>query len=284
MHLGFIGLGHLGRAIAGRLLERGHTLTVWNRTASRCEELEAERASSPAEVAQRCAIIFLCLFDSNAVDDVLSREDGILYGDLHDKVIVDLSTNHFRDAEWFHGLCASKGGHYFEAPVLGSVIPASQGTLTVLAGGSREVYLRLESLLLDIGNNLFHFEQPGLATRMKLVNNLVLGGFMAVLAEAFALGQAAGVDRDTVLEVLSAGAGNSAVLAAKRDMLAGDDFSAHFTAALMHKDLHFVQDLAYEVKQPICTGAAIKELYSRCFQEGLELEDFSTVYKLFRKI
>jgi 3-hydroxyisobutyrate dehydrogenase len=118
---------------------------------------------------------------------------------------------------------------------------------------------------------------------MKLINNLVLAGFMATIAEALSLGEDSGIAKKDVLDILSAGAGNSLVLNAKKGKLLEEDFSAHFSNALMYKDLHLIQDLAYEQKKTLFTGAVIKELYARTFEEGMDREDFSAIYKLFKK-
>jgi 3-hydroxyisobutyrate dehydrogenase len=283
MHLGFIGLGHLGKAIAGRLLECGHTLTVWNRTPSRADDMQAEIVSSPRAVADKADITFLCLFDSHAVHTVLSQKDGLLSGDISGKIIVDVSTNHFREVPVFHELCEKAGGMYLEAPVLGSIVPAAQGALTVLISGNTAGYEKVKPVLENIGKHLFYLQKPGLATKMKLINNLALGSFMATIAEALSIGETAGIKKEEILEILSVGGGNSLVLNAKRDKLLKEDFSTHFSSALIYKDLHCLQDLAYEQKQSLFTGAVIKELYARTFVEGIEQEDFSAIYKVFKK-
>jgi len=283
MRLAFIGLGHLGRAIAGRLLDCGYTLTVWNRSAGKAESLEAVVASSPCEAARDADIVCLCLFDSEAVRSVLTGEGGLLSGDLKGKVLVDHTTNHFRDVIAFHELCGQAGALYLEAPVLGSVVPAAQGTLTVLVSGREEGYRKAGPVLGHIGKHLFYLEEPGLATKMKLINNLALGAFMAVLAEALALAEKVGIAREQVLDILGAGGGQSLVLNAKRGKLLSGDFSTHFSNALIYKDLHCLQDLAYEQKQPLFTGAVAKELYARTFAAGISHLDFSSVFKIFRE-
>jgi len=283
MKLGFIGLGHLGRAVAGRLLDSGHTLTVWNRTPSKTKGINAEAVNTPRDVSQRADIIFLCLFDSTAVRSVLSGEDGILSNASAGKVIVDLTTNHFRDATDFHRLCSKTGYTYLESPVLGSVVPASQGTLTVLVSGEQASYEKALPVLETIGKHIFYLKEPGLATRMKLINNLVLGSFMATIAEALSLGEVVGIAKQDILEILSAGAGNSLVLNAKKQKLLDEDFSTHFSNALMYKDIQLVQELAFEQKKPLFTGAVTKELFARTFEEGMDQEDFSSIYRLFRK-
>lgn len=283
MQLGFIGLGRLGRAIVGRLVDCGHSLTVWNRTPSRAEGMGLNVAPSPSSVADRAEVVFMCLFDSAAVHDVLTREDGLLSGNVSGKIVVDLTTNHFRDVKTFYSLCDRVGCTYLESPVLGSVIPASKGLLTVLVSGDEAGFERVVPLLEKIGRHIFYLGEAGLATKMKLINNLTLGSFMATLAEALAMGERVGVGKEKVLDILSVGGGDSLVLRAKKGKLLQEDFSPHFSSALIYKDLHYLQDLAYEQKTPLFTGSVVKELYARTFEEGIDQEDFSAVYKLFRK-
>jgi 3-hydroxyisobutyrate dehydrogenase len=245
--------------------------------------MAVEVASSPAAAGEKTELIFLCLFDSRAVRNVLTGEGGLLSGDIAGKIIIDMTTNHFREVIGFHDLVSNAGGSYLEAPVLGSVGPASQGALTILVSGDQSGYETARPMLENIGSNLFFLGEPGLATRMKLINNLTLGSFMATLAEALAFGEEAGIGKKSVLEILSVGGGNSMVLNAKKGKLLSEDFSTHFSNALIYKDLHCLQDLAYELKKPLSTGATIKELFARTFEEGIEKEDFSAVYKLFKK-
>lgn len=285
MKLGFVGLGHLGKAIAGRLLDQGHELVVWNRSPDKAADLPATRvarAESPAAVARDCDVIFLCLFDSAAVRAVLDGDRGLLAGAVQGKRIIDLSTNHFRDVLDFHEQCRAAGVDYLESPVLGSVVPAQNGALTVVVSGDREAFDRSRSLYNDIGQHVFHFDTPAQATKMKLINNLTLGSFMATLAEALALGEDVGIDKGNVLEILGVGGGNSMVLNAKKAKLMDEDFAPHFTSALIHKDLHCLQDLAYERKRPLYTAALTKELYARTYAEGIDQQDFAGIYQLFK--
>ena len=104
MQLGFIGLGHLGSAIAGRLVSCGHTLTTWNRSDGKGESLQHTAVPFPKAVAEAADVIFLCLFDSKAVDDVLNGENGLLRGDLNGKTIIDLTTNHYRSTVSMHSV------------------------------------------------------------------------------------------------------------------------------------------------------------------------------------
>ena len=283
MQLGFIGLGHLGKAIAARLLQCGHQMTVWNRSPDKTAGEGWQVAASPREVADRVDLVFLCLFDSRAVKAVLTGPEGLLSGSAAGKCVIDLTTNHFGAVEEFHQLCRDAGVSYLEAPVLGSVAPAAQGALTVLVSGERQAYDRVQPVLADIGKHLFFLGNPGLAAKMKVINNLALGSFMATLAEALALAEDVGLARREVLEILDAGGGQSLVLTAKRTKLMEEDFSTHFSNALIYKDLDCLLDLASVQKKALFTGALTRELYARTFEAGIEQEDFSAIFKLFKR-
>jgi len=283
MHLGFIGFGHLGKAIAGRLLDCGHTMTAWNRTLSKIEDMDVEKTKTPISVLKKADIVFICVFDSRGVYSILTQEGGLLSDTISGKIIVDLSTNHFRDVVEFHKLCEKAGAVYLESPVLGSVVPASKGAVTILVSGDKAGYEKVKPVLEDIGKHIFYLEKPGVATKMKLINNLALGSFMATLAEALVMGEDIGLEKEVILEILSAGGGDSLVLNAKKQKLLDEDFSTHFSNALIYKDLHCLQDLAYEQKKTLFTGSVIKELFARTFEEGIDQEDFSAVYKIWKR-
>lgn len=283
MNLGFIGLGNLGKALAQRLVDCGHNLTVWNRTPERASDLAATLVTSPAEVAAVTDIIFLCLFDSQAVYNVLHGETGLLSAELAGKIIIDTTTNHFNAAGAFHMQCHDAGGTYLEAPVQGSVLPAKQGALTLLISGDADAYQRVKPVLEGLGPNLFYLKEPALATKMKLINNGVLASFMTALGEAVSLGEDIGLSRTEVIDILAVGGGNSMVLNAKRQKLLEQDYTPHFASATLCKDLHCLQDLAYQLRKPLFTLAQTKELYTQTLAKGLAEEDFSGVIRLFEK-
>jgi 3-hydroxyisobutyrate dehydrogenase len=283
MKVGFIGLGHLGKSMARRLVSEGVELAVWNRTREKAMDLAVPVAESPAELISGADLVFLNLFDSDAVADVLFGPEGLLAGDCRGKVIADTTTNHFDRVAEFYERAQACGAWYLETPVLGSVVPASQRALTVLVSGEKEAYETALPLLEKIGRIVVYLGEPALATKMKLINNLVLGSLMATLAEAIALGEAAGSDRETVVNILLAGAGNSGTLAAKREKLMKEDFSTHFSSSLIYKDLHYLQDLARVLRKPLFTGSVTKELYGLTRARGIDHVDFSVVYRVLKE-
>jgi 3-hydroxyisobutyrate dehydrogenase len=279
--IGFIGLGVLGSVIASRLDAAGYPLLIWNRTPEKAEPL-GEFASSPAEVVTRAQTVVLCLRDSEAVWAVTSGSSGIFAGDVAGRTIIDLSTNHVELATVLHGLAAKARGSYLEAPVLGSVIPATKGELTVLVSGEEETFTAARPLLEVIGSRLFYLGEPGLATKMKLACNLVLATTLAGLADAAAIAETCGIPRAQALEILGAGPGNGVVLASKREKVLLGDYSPHFSTALLYKDLHYLQDLARTLRRPLFTAGLVKELFALAFAHGLEEQDVCTIFPILR--
>jgi 3-hydroxyisobutyrate dehydrogenase len=152
----------------------------------------------------------------------------------------------------------------------------------VLVSGEEAAFEAARPLLEIIGSRLFFLGAPGQATKMKLACNLVLATTLAGLADAAAIAEASGIAREQALEILGAGPGNGAVLASKRDKVLQGDYSPHFSAALLYKDLHYLQDLARTQRRPLFTAAVVKELFALCFAHGLEDQDISVIFPILR--
>lgn len=283
MAIGFIGLGNLGTAITTRLSQLGETLVVYNRNIEKIRNLGYEIVSTPKEILQKCDVIFLCLFDSEAVKQILSGENGLLCENLKGKTIIDLTTNHYEDVLEFHKLVNDFEANYLENPVFGSVAPALKGELTVVSSGKTEVFEAVKPILEKIAKEIFHLPVPSSATKMKLINNLCLGSFMATLAECTALAESCEIPKAKALEILGVGGGQSLVLKAKTQKLIDEDFSPHFSNNAINKDLHLLQDFAYNLKLPLYSAAIPKELFSKMKMMGKGEEDFSSIYQLFKK-
>lgn len=282
MPIGFIGLGNLGRAICTRLTQMGEEVIVYNRTKSKVEGLGYEIVDSPKDLLKKCDVVFLCLFDSPAVDNILRAENGLLCDELKGKTIIDLSTNHYEDVLKFHEDVQNTGGKYLENPVFGSVAPALAGALTLVASGKEEVFNEVKPLLEKFGKEIFFLGKPSAASKMKLINNLCLGSFMATLAECTSLAEDCEIDKSKALEILGVGGGQSLVLKAKTQKLIEEDFSPHFSNDAINKDLHCLQDLAYSMNKPLYTATVPKELFSKMKMMGKGEEDFSSIYQLFK--
>ncbi|MDD3342125.1 MAG: NAD(P)-dependent oxidoreductase [Sulfurospirillaceae bacterium] len=281
MAIGFIGLGNLGSAIAKRLSDMGEEVYVWNRNEAKAKALGFPVAVSPKALVETCDTVLMCLFDSAGVRNVLCMNNGLLSANLKGKTIIDLSTNHFNDVLEFHTMIEAKAGSYLESPVFGSVVPASKGEVTIVASGREEVFQACKPLLEKFGLSIFHLKEPGMASKMKLINNLCLGSFMATIAECTSFGVACGIDKTQLLDILGVGGGKSLVLAAKTQKLINEDYSPHFSNKAINKDLHCLQDLAYSMKRPLYTASVVKELYSKMQMLGKGDEDLCSIYQLF---
>lgn len=282
MAIGFIGLGNLGQAIAKRLADTGEELKIYNRTKSKVENLGFEIVDSPKELVQQCDTVFMCLFESSAVENILEMEDGLLSANIEGKTIIDLTTNHFEEVLGFHKRVEEAGAEYLESPIFGSVAPALQGLVTIVTSGKKETYDSCKPLLEKIGKEIFYLKEPGQASKMKLINNLCLGSFMATLAECTALGDACDISREKLLEILGVGGGQSLVLKAKTQKLLEEDYSPHFSNNAIYKDLHTLQDLAYSLNQPLYTASVPKELFGKMKKDGKGEEDFCSILQLFK--
>ena len=284
MKIGFIGLGNLGQAICTRLASQNIELTIYNRNKEKIKDLPYEKVNTPKELLINCDVIFLCLFDSLAVKQILTGDNGLLCEELKGKTIIDLTTNHYEDVLEFHKLVNDFNGNYLENPVFGSVAPALKGELTVVSSGKTEVFEAIKPILEKIAKEIFHLPVPSSATKMKLINNLCLGSFMATLAECTALAESCEIPKAKALEILGVGGGQSLVLKAKTQKLIDEDFSAHFSNNAINKDLHLLQDLAYNLKLPLYSAAIPKELFSKMKMMGKGEEDFSSIYQLFKNV
>jgi 3-hydroxyisobutyrate dehydrogenase len=245
--------------------------------------LGGEIAESPAALVTKVPIVFLGLFDSDSVSSVLTGKDGLVEGDCSEKIIVDTTTNHFESVIGFHELLRKRRACYLEAPVMGSVVPALQGNLSVLVSGDKKAFDMARPYIEKLGKSNFFLEEPGLATKMKLINNLILGSFMVTMAEALLLGEAVGLNKETALQIFSAGVGNSMVLNAKKEKLLKEDFTPHFSSAAIYKDLNYVEDLSKHLRQPLLTGSVLKGLYGVSLSEGAEALDFSVIYLILKR-
>jgi len=289
--IAFLGLGNLGRAIVKRMKEVLPNINfyLWTQDVSRAElfssEIKAVRIIKPEKIQKDIRYIFLCLFDSSAVQNILEKipKDG--------KVIVDLTTNHPKKVLEFREIVEKNKGEYIESPVLGSVIPASQGKLTLLVCGKEKIFNEVKPFLEAISSKIFYFgENFSQASYLKLINNLVLAEFMMALSEAVAVGEILGFSPETVLEVLSYGAGKSAILESKKEKLIKKDFSPHFSVSLIRKDLMYLKEVVKE-KLDRNNGLELEEdlpfinnlkNYDQAFKSGLAQLDFSSIYEIIK--
>lgn len=246
MRIAFLGLGRMGSAMARHLLDAGHDLTVWNRTSGKAGDLVdagASEASSIADAVSGAEVIVLMLFGPDSVREVLP---GIGDAAPRNTLVIDSTTIGRDAAEEFGRIADGKGLRYLDAPVVGTVAPAQQGTLGVLVGGADDDVAEAKPLLEAWGDpeKIRHVGPVGAGNALKTVVNLSLGVAMGGVAEALRLGAELGIERDVLLATLGQGPLGFSVNQ-KKDMLASGDYQpTAFSLDLMLKDLTIALDVS----------------------------------------
>lgn len=245
--LAFIGLGSMGGGMAHRLLERGHRLTVFNRTAAKAEPLTAAGAvlaGSPEEAAEGHRVVLLSLSDERAVDEVLfGRVVPVL---APGALVVDTSTVSPGYARAAAERLAAKGLRRVEACVVGNPLQAREGALRVYVSGAEEDFAEVRPVLDALGTQVLHLGPPGTATSMKLVLNLLLGAQVASMAEAVAYGVASGLDREQLITSIAESGFSSVVMRFRAALMKGGTYEpAFFRADLMEKDVRIATEAAH---------------------------------------
>jgi len=277
-NVAFCGLGQMGAPMAARLLEAGHDLTVWNRNPDRASPIVARgarRAATPAEAAAEAEIAVTMLADPSALDEVVFGDGGLAAGLLPGATLVDMSTvgpAAVRDI----GARLPEAVHFLDAPVLGSVGQALDGSLRIFVGGDPATFDRWRPLLAAMGTPS-HLGPHGAGASMKLVANSTLGALMCGLAEALALADAFGLDEVAVLDIL-AGSPIGRTVESKRPLIEGGSYQpANFKLSLAAKDLGLVVQAAEATGIDLRLAVAARAWFDRADSAGLGSLDYSAV-------
>ncbi|GBD12593.1 2-(hydroxymethyl)glutarate dehydrogenase [bacterium HR24] len=286
--VGFIGLGQMGGRMARRLLARGHSLVVCDispRALAPFREMGVPVAGSPSEVAARCQVVLASLPTPASVAEVVLGPGGLAEAMGPGSLFVDLSTTGVEVEERVARALEAKGAGCLDAPVSGGVRGADEGTLSIMAAGSREALERARPLLEVIGRHIFHVsERPGHGQAMKLINNLLSATAMAATAEAMVLAAKVGLDPETALSVLNVSSGRNTATEDKfpRSVLPRT-FDYGFRAGLMHKDVALAAALARQAGVPLVVGRAVELAWEMAVREGLAEQDFTALVTLYER-
>jgi 3-hydroxyisobutyrate dehydrogenase-like beta-hydroxyacid dehydrogenase len=276
--VGLIGLGNMGAAVAERLLDAGHALVLYNRTPEKAAPL-AERggtvAESPSALAAEVEVVLTSLADDDALESVAAE---VVAAAPAGAVLVDLSTVS-PDASARVAEEARRGGvAYVRAPVSGNPSVVRAGTLTFIVSGPDDAIDRVLPVLLAIGPTVHRVGDGEQARVVKLAINLVIGGLAELMSEALVLGEAAGVSRQALLEVMGSSAAGAPFVKYKTEPLLRDDYSATFTTALMEKDVDLILETAreHDVELPVATQ--LKSLLRSAIEAGYGDHDFMALF------
>src|SRR4029077_13362018 len=252
--ISYLGLGTMGTGMVSNILKAGYNLTVWNRSAEKCEPFcnrGARIADTPADAVRDTELVMYCLSNDQAVEEVVFGPKGILSGIKEGQIAIDMSTvlpaTSLREQEAYtkHGI------DFLDAPVFGSKQESADAKLWIMAAGNKAVFEKVKPVLEHLGQTIHYFGNNGNAAAMKLVGNLIVALEMEALAEGLVLARKAGLDLNTVMEVVKVADFRSPLLVSNGQNILKRDFSTSFALKLMLKDADLIEKFAESVQSPI---------------------------------
>ncbi|HTW55565.1 MAG TPA: NAD(P)-dependent oxidoreductase [Thermoplasmata archaeon] len=285
--VGLIGLGRMGAPIAGRLLDRGFALTVYNRSAAKADAAVA-RGARPADAPRAVGaavadgVLLTLLTDARAVRAVLFGRRGAAAGLRPGALVVDLSTIAPDESRSIAERLAGRGIDFVDAPLGGSTDAAAAGELLVYAGGTPPAVDRARPVLGAFARRVERLGPVGAGSSMKLVNNFLTIGHVALAGEALALAEALGLERERTLDLLLDGGANSRMLAAKRAQFGRREYPTRFALALAAKDLGLVGRAARSVGGTIPVLRELRRTAAEAIRAGHGDDDFAAMFEASR--
>lgn len=275
--IAWIGLGQMGMPMVSRLLDNGIKVGVYNRNIEKAKTLlerQAQVYDNTESLLHAHDVAFLMVSDYAAVMDILQPVQTALAG----KTIVNMSTvsptENLKVKEWVE----QAGGVFVEAPVSGSVVPATNGTLLILFGGDEQTLTSLTSVFAILGQKTFHFGEVGKGSGAKLVINSLLGMFGEAYAEAMLMGEKMGIDLTELAEAIGGGAMNSPMFQTKKALLLEKSFPAAFMLKHASKDLNLACGELSKMNLNLPTVELVAEQYRQANASGLGEQDVSGIY------
>ena len=285
--VGFIGLGIMGRGMARNLLKAGFKVCVWNRTASKMDELAAEgatKAASPADLAAQSDVVITCVSDTPDVEAVILGDDGVIHGLRPGALVIDMSTISPHATREIARKLAGKGAHMLDAPVSGGSEGAAKGTLTIMVGGEAGQVARAMPVLQAMGKTITHVGGHGDGQMVKLVNQILVVGNCLAMCEALLFAQAGGLDLRKAFEAVAPGAAGSWMLSQRGPQILNRDWRPGFTIDLQQKDVRLVLAAADQLGAPLLGTGLIFNLYRALQADGLGGEGNHALIKALEKL
>ncbi len=284
-HVAILGLGIMGAGMAHNLLKAGFQVTVYNRTIEKAQPLSeagAQIAGTPREAAGGAEVVLSMVADDVASRGVWLGDDGALAAVRAGTLLIESSTLTTGWVRELAEIAREKGCTFLDAPVRGSKAQAEGGELSFLVGGDPAVLERARPILEAMGRRIDHLGPVGSGATMKLINNLMGGVQVALLAEGLVLAEQAGLNLEQVVPLLINGAPGSPIVKGKAARIVARDYTTDFALRWMHKDLTYALDEAMLHNVPLPTVAAAREIYRLAMAHGHADEDFAAVVEALR--
>lgn len=277
----------MGSRMVSRLLEKGHTVTGYNRTRSKAQWLIDKGmrwADSPRAVCETADLTLSMLTNSAALEEVAAGPNGVIAGMSAGKVYVDMSTVAPASSRALAEQIRKKGADMMDAPVSGSVITLEQGKLSVMVGGRQETFERVKPILLDLGPKVTHVGENGLALVMKIATNLSLAVQMLAFSEGVLLAEKSGISRETAVDVLTHSVIGSPMVQYRGPFVLKMPDEAWFNVNMMQKDMLLALELGRQVDVPLPTTSATNELLTAARGMGLKDYDFAILFEVLARM
>lgn len=287
LRVGYIGLGLMGKSIAGNILKAGFPMVVHNRSRAAMDELAAEGAqvaSTAAVVAAQVDVVFTNLPDSTDVEQVVLGERGIIEGAHHGLIYVDNSTIKPGTARKIAEILASRGVAALDAPVSGGDIGAREGTLTVMVGGPEDALERARPVLDAMSKSVTRVGEAGAGQVAKAANQIMVAAQMVAMGELLLFARKAGVDPRRVVEAIKGGAAQCWTLDVKPPRLFSGNRGPGFKARMQLKDLRIIMETAQQYGMPLPTTAENTKLYEEMINMGFGELDNSAVIGVLERM
>jgi len=285
--VGFIGLGIMGKPMCMNLLNAGYSVTVFNRTKSKIEELipaGAKAADSPSQVAERSAVTITIVTDTPDVEEVILGEKGVIYGARPGSVVIDMSTISPAVTRILAKKLSEKGIDMLDAPVSGGETGAQAGSLAIMVGGKKEVFERCFPLFQILGKSITHVGDHGMGQTVKLCNQILASVTNMAVCEALIFAKKSGIDPNIMIEATKNGAAGSWQLSNLGPKMVARDFAPGFTINLQQKDLRLALQSAREMHLPLPALSLVHQLYASSQAAGEGSEGTQTLIKTFERL
>jgi 3-hydroxyisobutyrate dehydrogenase-like beta-hydroxyacid dehydrogenase len=284
--ISYLGLGTMGSGMASNLLKAGYELTVWNRSAEKCEPFArkgARVAQSPADAVRDVDLVIYMLSNVEAVQDVVFGAKGILAAISEGRIAIDMSTvlpaMSLREEKAY----AERGVDFLDVPVFGSKQEAADAKLWIMAAGNKAIFAKVKPVLQHLGQTVHYFGKNGNATAMKLVGNLIVALELEALSEGLVLAQKAGLDLNTVMEVVKVADFRSPLLVSNGQNILKRDFSTSFALELMLKDAGLIEKFSESLQSPIPALRVVEKNLASAVSLGFGNENASALIKALEK-
>ncbi len=272
MKAGFIGLGNMGQGMADNLLRNGADLVVYTRTRAKVDAMAAKgatAAASPAEVAKRCDIVMACLDSVETTRAIFMGPDGLSENARPGTLLVDHGTVDLATSRDCSAAAERVGAQFLDAPISGGPLRAADGTLSIMVGGEAAAFEKAKPFFEMMGANVRHMGPIGAGTAMKLINQTLVAIHSVAAAEAFALADAAGVDIELAVDVLSVSWGQSTMVERNGPITAARDFeNSAAPARNLVKDIGIITKLADDMKLAMPTMRESARVFDDLIADG----------------